>query len=272
MWKDGGYNLGSSISTINGLAKVTKPLLGVTNTAVYGDSTTPVDPFLRTDHAIFQSFSRLLHLRASCTALRKGSHVTRWADTNLVAFSRMYNGVEIFVTITYGTIGFTLTDLFVDNSINAGVGYRNALSSSSPTYYVNWVGGSKKLSLNGYYLQPQTVAVWIPTTSMTSNFNTTLGTFLCKDVTLNFAADENKSKGDGPTIIFGMSVLALSVIGAIVGVAVIAAAVIIGVNMRRAAKKRSFEDRGARLESGRLENEVRHSSTEMKSGPSTNYL
>jgi glycosidase len=92
------------------------------------------DPYLRTDHELFRHLRRLIAIRKSCRALRRGEIYFRAAHQaagGLLAFSRVYKGHEMVVLINTGDVPILVSSLHMDALLQAGndfAEYRNLLN------------------------------------------------------------------------------------------------------------------------------------------------
>lgn len=95
-----------------------------------------VDPYLRTDHALYGAVRRFVHVRRSCATLTQGSIVWRDAQPavyGLIVFSRIWNGAETVVVINPSASRVTIAPIAIDNTINYNAAFqtfRNLLLSS----------------------------------------------------------------------------------------------------------------------------------------------
>ncbi|ETO18786.1 hypothetical protein RFI_18461, partial [Reticulomyxa filosa] len=123
------------------------------------------DPFLRTDHALYQNARKLTFLRKSCRALRRGDIYFRQADYlngGLLIYSRIdwQYGIEIVVALnTNNNNGAVLpAQIVIDSSLNTvnGAKYYNVLDLS----IVGYVGVSSNPQQSFLYVNNPVVDMY----------------------------------------------------------------------------------------------------------------
>ncbi len=120
MFVSGPFRLGSTHAPINALAGIGK---------AYSEDLSydwKNDPYLKTDHELFQRIRALTHLRKSCPALKYGQIYFRAAHENknggLLAFSRIdsNSGKEALVVLNTSSNDIELSGLIIDSSLARG--------------------------------------------------------------------------------------------------------------------------------------------------------
>ena len=114
------------------------------------------DPFLNTTHSLYHNIQKLLFLRKSCIALRRGQVYFRYVDTTIggwLIYSRIYNDIEILIVINTDHNNYKqmpqqiVIDYEINKSLN-GKKYLNVLSPSTSYGYIGVGNGEAHLYFN----------------------------------------------------------------------------------------------------------------------------
>jgi glycosidase len=126
------------------------------------------DPYLDRDHALYQWVRRLIAVRRSCGALRRGAiyfRAAHGAPGGLLAFSRVLHDREVVVLVNTGDHAIGLEHVTVDASLHRGRDFavwRNLLNGFETATAGALNGGMGIYFAEGYALPPHSVAVFAP--------------------------------------------------------------------------------------------------------------
>jgi len=180
MFVTGPWRLGSLIGSVDGLAHA-GPDQPRTRPADWTQ-----DPMLDTRHDLFQWTRRLIAVRRSCRALRRGETYFRAAHDatgGLLAFSRIFEGNELVVLVNTGDNSIGVSQLFVDAGIHRGKDFKP---------YINLLNGFEQATIGklgdgmglyfpqGYAVRPHSVAIFAAK-DRTTAFDQDRQTHLCLD-------------------------------------------------------------------------------------------
>lgn len=159
------------------------------------------DPMLDTRNDLFQFTRRLIAIRRSCRALRRGDTYFRAAHDapgGLLAFSRIFDGTELVVLVNTGDNAIPVAQIIVDAGLHRGQDFAK---------YINLLNGFEQGSLGklgagmglyfdaGFALRPHSVAIFAPK-DRTTAFDQDRQTQLCSD---DKADGEDEEVGDAET-------------------------------------------------------------------------
>ncbi len=195
MFVSGPWRMGSTLPSVNQLSGV-----GYRH-AEEGPRNWREDPFLRTDHELFQRIRGLSHLRQSCKALKYGKTYFRAAhqDGNggLLAYSRIDSlaAKEVLVLANSSAHIISIGELGIDTSLARGRSkklWKNALKGSElawvkegsnphPGATLSFDDPDTADQVERFDLSPGAVAVFVDSENLTE-FREDLGrVHLCKD-------------------------------------------------------------------------------------------
>lgn len=185
MFAEGPWRLGSAVSEIDALNYI-----GVW-TPKQTNPNWQQDPYLKRDHALYQTVRRLIAVRKSCGPLNHGQLVWRNAEPQVngfLVFSRLIAGeAEMVVIINPASTGVSIPPIPIDPSINYDAPYQT---------YVNLLDGFQKATVgyqsgapflylpSGFVVQPNSYLIFAHTNNV-GPFNTSFQTLLCKSETPN---------------------------------------------------------------------------------------
>ena len=152
MFAAGVWRLGSTISVINQASGIGAPL------------ESPNDPYVSTNHELFQGIKRFIGIRQSCHALQQGAIYFRAAHNSpgLFAFSRIDGDQEILVLGNTSTGSLPVSRIIVDANISGqgGERWRN-LTASGDFATTERDGPQAFVKLNdGWQIPGESVAIF----------------------------------------------------------------------------------------------------------------
>jgi MYXO-CTERM domain-containing protein len=197
MFVTGPFRLGSVVDPIRNLGHI-----GADQPGPRPASWT-TDPMLDRSHDLYRWVRRLVAIRKSCTALRRGETYFRaahGAPGGLLAFSRIDGDQELMVLVNTGDAAIPVSQLFVDAGIHRGHDFerwRN-LMNGFETASLGVLGGGMGLYFaNGFTMRPHSVAIFAPERK-TTGWNGELEAHLCTDP--KFDAEEPAADDGGCSI------------------------------------------------------------------------
>ncbi len=162
MFVEGPWRLRSLVSSVDSLAHV-----GFDQDRDHPSSWTS-DPYLNRDHDLYRWTRKLIAIRKSCGALRRGSIYFRAAHGQpggLLAFSRVLDSREVLVMINTGDSTISPDFMTIDANLHRGRDYavwRNLLNGYD-TATVGALGGGMGLYFgDGYALPAHSMAIFVP--------------------------------------------------------------------------------------------------------------
>eukprot|EP00013_Stygamoeba_regulata_P005545 CAMPEP_0177639788 /NCGR_PEP_ID=MMETSP0447-20121125/6205_1 /TAXON_ID=0 /ORGANISM="Stygamoeba regulata, Strain BSH-02190019" /LENGTH=714 /DNA_ID=CAMNT_0019141833 /DNA_START=57 /DNA_END=2201 /DNA_ORIENTATION=+ len=177
MFQSGPWRLRSAVPEIDSLNYV-----GVWNaTAPY--ERWQDDPFLRTDHSVYVTARAMVHIRASCSALRTGAITFRMAGGgrgDTFAYSRINDQEEVVVIVNPGLYTASITKLPLDSKVNynaAGQQYQN-LFNGNEKGTVGYEGSTPFLYFDSLQVSPDAFFVFVRAGN-TGPYDSRLGCSLC---------------------------------------------------------------------------------------------
>ncbi|KAJ3417372.1 hypothetical protein HDV05_004837 [Chytridiales sp. JEL 0842] len=126
------------------------------------------DPYLDTSNVMYKFLRKMLKVRKSCEALRRGSTFMRVSnDYGLLAYSRVasYEAVVLLNVKREGGYNVPSYTVNVDASLNADGGqFKNLLNPAEVAWVRNGAGGGKVLDFGngGMNLGPRGFAIFVP--------------------------------------------------------------------------------------------------------------
>lgn len=186
MFVGGPWRLGSTVESVQALAGVGRPL------AERSPANWREDPYLRTDHELFQRIRGLSHLRQSCSALRYGKMYFRAAEEaangGLLVFSRIDSpsGREVLVVTNSSDRNIPIRSLIIDSNLARGQQgqlWRNALNGfeQGRVQEANAEHPNALLNFENFELRAGAIAVFVRADNLTE-FREDLGrVHLCRE-------------------------------------------------------------------------------------------